>query len=29
MNSYNFPEHVVISDAAKDRISKILIGEPS
>lgn len=28
MNSYAFPEHVTISDAAKDLISKILIGDP-
>ncbi len=29
MNSYAFPDHVPISDAAKDLISKILIGDPS
>jgi polo-like kinase 1 len=28
MNSYCFPEHVIVSDAAKDLISKILIGDP-
>ena len=29
MNAYSFPEHVVISEAAKDLISKILIGDPT
>jgi polo-like kinase 1 len=29
MNAYSFPDHVVISEAAKDLISKILIGDPS
>jgi polo-like kinase 1 len=29
MNAYSFPDHVPISDAAKDLISKILIGDPS
>jgi polo-like kinase 1 len=29
MNAYAFPEHVVISDAAKDLVSRILIGDPS
>lgn len=29
MNAYSFPEHVVISDAAKDIISKILNGDPT
>jgi len=29
MNSYSFPEHVPISDAAKDLISKILNLDPS
>ena len=29
MNSYAFPEHVVISEAARDLISKILIGDPT
>ena len=29
MNAYTFPDHVPISDAAKDLISKILIGDPS
>jgi polo-like kinase 1 len=28
MNAYSFPEHVIISDAAKDLITKILIGDP-
>ena len=28
MNAYSFPEHVIISDAARDLISKILIGDP-
>ena len=28
MNSYAFPEHVIISDAAKDLITKILVGDP-
>lgn len=28
MNAYSFPEHVVISDSAKDLISKILISDP-
>ena len=28
MNAYSFPEHVIISDAAKDLISKILTGDP-
>lgn len=27
-NAYAFPEHVVISDGAKDLITKILIGDP-
>lgn len=29
MNAYTFPEHVPISEAAKDLISKILIGDPT
>lgn len=29
MNAYTFPEHVVISDAGKDLIQKILVGDPS
>jgi polo-like kinase 1 len=29
MNAYSFPEHVVISDAGKDLIQKILVGDPS
>ncbi len=29
MNSYSFPEHVIISDAAKNIITKILNLEPS
>lgn len=29
MNSYCFPDHIPISDNAKDLISKILIGTPS
>lgn len=29
MNAYSFPEHVTISDAAKDLISKILNGDPT
>jgi polo-like kinase 1 len=29
MNAYSFPEHVPITDAAKDLISKILIGDPT
>lgn len=28
-NQYDFPEHVMISPAAKDLISKILIGDPT
>ena len=29
MNAYAFPEHVPISDAAKDLITKILLGDPT
>lgn len=29
MNAYSFPDHVTISDAAKDIISRILIGDPT
>jgi polo-like kinase 1 len=29
MNAYAFPEHVVISEAAKDLVSRILIGDPT
>lgn len=29
MNAYTFPEHVVISEAAKDLISRILNGDPT
>jgi polo-like kinase 1 len=29
MNSYSFPEHVIISDAAKNIITKILNLEPT
>lgn len=29
MNAYSFPDHVPISEPAKDLISKILIGDPS
>jgi len=29
MNSYNFPEHVPISDAARNLITKILIPDPT
>ena len=29
MNSYSFPEHVIISDAAKNLITKILNLEPT
>lgn len=29
MNAYSFPDHVQISEAAKDLISKILIGDPT
>lgn len=29
MNAYTFPDHVVVSDAAKDLIQRILIGDPS
>ena len=28
MNAYSFPEHVIISEQAKDLIQKILIGDP-
>ena len=28
MNAYSFPDHVIISDAARDLITKILIGDP-
>jgi polo-like kinase 1 len=29
MNSYSFPDHVAISDAATDIIKKILVSDPS
>ncbi len=29
MNAYTFPEHIIISDAAKDLIQKILISNPT
>lgn len=29
MNAYTFPDHVVVSDAAKDLIQRILIGDPT
>ncbi len=29
MNAYQFPEHIPISDAAKDLITRILLGDPS
>ena len=29
MNAYSFPEHVAISESARDIISKILIGDPT
>ncbi len=28
MNAYNFPEHVVISENARDLITKLLVGDP-
>jgi polo-like kinase 1 len=28
MNAYSFPEHVVISENARDLISKLLVGDP-
>ena len=28
MNQYSFPDHVIISEPAKDLIQKILIGDP-
>jgi len=28
MGAYSFPEHVIISDAARDLISKLLVGDP-
>jgi polo-like kinase 1 len=29
MNQYSFPDHVQISDEARDLISRILTGDPS
>lgn len=29
MNAYSFPEHVLISEGARDLISSILIGDPT
>jgi polo-like kinase 1 len=29
MNAYNFPENVVVSESARDLITKILNGDPS
>jgi polo-like kinase 1 len=28
MNAYSFPEHIIISDAARDLITQILNGDP-